>query len=128
MWGDRRTEEDHHAWAHYTGIVVVAACAKEPWAKRLRDVRWRSPEVESKRLEGTEPSRDSRDGVLKLLLGLHDLVGPRRIGDAMNRMDAKEMGHRINRVRYYGLKDFERALLDGATSRAEKVKIGELFR
>jgi len=35
--------------------------------------------------------------------------------------------YRINRVRYYRLKDFERALLDGATSRAEKSRIAELF-
>lgn len=127
MWGDRRTEDDHHAWAHYTGVVVVDASAKKPFAKHLRDQRWRSLEKDRKRLEAVAPSGKDRDGVLKLLISLHDLVGPKRIGAALNLMDEKRMGHRINQVRYYWLKDLEKALLAGSKSSAEKKKIAKLF-
>jgi hypothetical protein len=128
MWGDRRTEEDHHAWAHYTGIVVLEECSKQPWAKKLRDLRWRSVEKDAGKLKDTAPSKADRAGVLKLLLTLHRLVGPKRIGQALNLMDEKDMGHRINHVRYYGLRDFEKALLAGSRSKAEKAKIRELFK
>ena len=127
MWGDRRTEDDHHAWAHYTGVVLVDACAKKPFAKNLRDQRWRSLEKERKRLESVAPSAKDRDGVLKLLISLHDLVGPKRIGAALNLMDEKNMGHKINQVRYYWLKDLEKALLAGSKSSAETKKIAKLF-
>ena len=30
MWGDRAREEDHHAWAHYTGVTVVEHLSKAP--------------------------------------------------------------------------------------------------
>ena len=127
MWGDRRTHEDHHAWAHYTGVVIVDACEQAAFAKRLRDRRWRSLEVDDKKLAAVEPSADDRDGVLRLLLDLHELVGPKKIGAALNLMDEKHMGHRINAVRYYGLADLQKALLADKASRKQKKKIKSLF-
>jgi hypothetical protein len=128
MWCDRRNEEDYHAWAHFTGVVVLEACAKQPWAKKLRDLRWRSVEIDAKKLKDTAPSRKDRSGVLKTLLALHDIVGAKRIGEALNLMDGKDMGHRINHVRYYALRDLEKALLAGCKSRKEKTRITKLFK
>jgi hypothetical protein len=43
MWGDRNTQEDHHAWAHYTGVVICQKLSekrKKPESvKRLKDLR-----------------------------------------------------------------------------------------
>ena len=127
MWGDRGNEEDHHAWAHYTGIVVVEACSDEKWAKKLRDVRWRSVDVEEKELADLAPSFADRKGVLKLLLALHELVGAPGIGAALNRMDEREMGHRINHVRYYSMADLEGALVSVARSKKEAARIRATF-
>jgi hypothetical protein len=128
MWGDRRTMADHHAWAHFVGIVLVEAASDRPWAKGFRDRRGRSVKVEEKRLEDVEPSLEDRDGVLRLLLSLHDLVGPGRIGAALNLMEQERMGHRINRVRYYAMGDLEKALLALEKSRAKRKRIAALFR
>ena len=127
MWGDRRTEEDHHAWAHYTGVVIVEAAAEEDWAKGLRDVKWRSLEGQREELDGVPATRADRTGVLALLVSLHDLVGPQRMGAAINRMDRNDAGTRVNRVRYYGLDDLMEALLAGSKSRAERVQIQALM-
>lgn len=127
MWGDRRTMEDHHAWAHYTGVAIVDACAKAKWARKLRDRQWRSLEKERKGLKDQDPSFASREGVLRLLIALHDLVGPQTIGAAFNHMEAKRMGHRINHVRYYWMKDFEQALLAVKPGRKKAKELKKLF-
>ena len=126
MWGDRSNEQDHHAWAHYTGVVIVEALAgrkKAPkWMDGLRDVRWRSLEKERDEIEkaGTEPARDSREGVLALLVALHDAVGPEAIGAAINHVDAKDDRLRINHVRYYTFDQLRDGLL--ATVKGAKAK------
>ena len=127
MWGHRKLQEDHHAWAHYTGITVVDACEKARWAKQLRDKRWRSVDVDRKKLKDTPPSVTNRDGMLRLLIELHDLVGTKRIGAALNVMDDKRMGHRINQVRYYRLAELAKALLAGTKSKKQRAKIRALF-
>ncbi|MEM7603359.1 MAG: hypothetical protein AAF357_18350, partial [Verrucomicrobiota bacterium] len=132
MWGDRRHEEDHHAWAHYTGVVIVEHMAKQETYREvmsgLRDVRWRSLSVERAKSENqVEPSADHKPAVMALLIQLHDLVGPARIGEALNHMDQEEMGHRINRVRYYGFRDFEKALLATVEDRDVRKQLGALF-
>jgi hypothetical protein len=114
MWGDRSTEEDHHSWAHYTGVVLVEELskAKKVDVAKLRDVKWRSLSKERARLveEQVAPGLQDRDRVLALLVELHDLVGPKAIGEAMNALDAEGKHTRVNRVRYYRMADFERAL------------------
>jgi hypothetical protein len=133
MWGDRRNEEDHHAWAHYTGVVIVeemASAKKAPkWMKDLRDVRWRSLEKDREKIEkdGTEPSKDSRDGVMALLIALHDSVGPAAIGAAINHVDAKDERLRINHVRYYSFDELRDGLLAIAKGTKAKKKIKRLL-
>ncbi|MFN0125379.1 MAG: hypothetical protein ACKV19_01685 [Verrucomicrobiales bacterium] len=116
MWGDLRTMEDKHAWAHYTGVTIVehlaANAAHKPWMESLRDARWRSLELERGLAENrTTPSlATTYGGVMALLIALHDLVGPRAIGDAINLLDAQNKHRLINHVRYYTFADFRRAL------------------
>ncbi|MAG59152.1 MAG: hypothetical protein CMJ83_22935 [Planctomycetes bacterium] len=120
MWGHRRLEEDHHAWAHYTGVVLVdhvtGKHAGKAWRKELRDQRWRSLDKERTKHAKTKASLDDRSGVMKLLIELHDLVGPRAIGAAINWLDKKDRRLRINHVRYYTFKElrqsFEKTLKD----------------
>lgn len=123
MWGDRKNEEDHHAWAHYTGVTIVEHLSKDSGSeilKDLRDVRWRSLEGERKRLEGTPPSLSDRDGVLSLLIALHDKVGPKAIGTAINRLDREDRRLRVNRTRYYTFRALEEALLKTLEGPEEK--------
>jgi hypothetical protein len=114
MWGDGNKEEDHHAWAHYTGVTIVEHLSKGKGSDLLadlKDVRWRSLEGERTRLEGKATSVADRDGVLSLLIALHDKVGPKAIGTAMNRLDREDRRLRVNRVRYYTFRALEDALL-----------------
>lgn len=131
MWGHRKLEEDHHAWAHYTGVVIVEHLAetarRAPWMKKLRDVRWRSLEKERKRLEGQAPSLESRDGVLALLIALHDLVGPRFLGAALNDLDRRDQRLRINRVRYYTFKQLREGLERVVKDRRKRQRLAALM-
>jgi hypothetical protein len=132
MWGDRSGDSvpggDHHAWAHYTGVVIVSACEKAPWAKDLRDARWRSFEKTLEEQKDRQPGTKSREEVLALFLALHELVGPKKIGEALNLMDETDMGSRVNRVRYYKLDDLEKALEKVVKKKSDRKRIAELFR
>jgi hypothetical protein len=116
MWGDPDNMEDKHAWAHYTGVVAVEHLAEsargQPWMARLRDARWRALSLE-RALPANQvpPSPASHGSVMALLIALHDTVGPKAIGAALNRLDAQNRNRRINRVRYYSFADFERELV-----------------
>ncbi|MEM9803406.1 MAG: hypothetical protein AAGA20_24015 [Planctomycetota bacterium] len=131
MWGDRTNEEDHHAWGHYTGVALVEhfAEADDPpdWLEACRDVRWRSIEKERERLADVEPGRGSRDAVLALLIALHDEVGTRAMGSALNALDRDDEELRINFVRYYALDDFGDALKDEAEGKKQRKRIEALF-
>lgn len=133
MWGDGKTEEDHHAWAHYTGVVIVEALAnakrKPKWLDDLRDVRWRSVEKEKDRLDaaGQKPSTRSRDGVLALIFALHDAVGPAAIGAAINQLDEKGRSLRINDVRYYTFAELREGLLAVAKGKKQKKAVKRLL-
>ncbi len=130
MWGDTSNDEDHHSWAHYTGVAVVEHLSGENAPERLseaRDVRWRSLSKERERLAAVEPARDSEDGVLSLFVRLHDELGPRAIGAAVNHMDREKSGTRVNRVRYYRLEDLREALEETAASAGDKKLVKQLF-
>lgn len=129
MWGDQQNEEDRHAWAHYTGVVIVEHLSKGPQRKALDglgDVRWRSLELERKRLAEAkvEPGRKDRDSVLALLCELDQLLGPRAIGDAIVALERAGEVARVNRVRYYRLDAFAKALgrAKGASKHAAKLR------
>jgi len=131
MWGDIKTMEDQHAWAHYTGVVIVehlAAAAKDkPWMQKLKDEKWRSLKLEREKPDNkTPPSLVSINSVMALLIALHDAVGPKIIGKALNEMDAKNKCRRINHVRYYSFAEFQKALLAAAPDK--KDAITKIFR
>jgi hypothetical protein len=129
MWGDPKHEEDHHSWAHYTGVAVVEHLSKRKqgpspeFLKSAGDVGWRSLEKERKRLEGKAPSTEDADGVLSLLVSLHDRVGPKAIGEAINALDEKDKRLRVNRVRYYSFKELRGALLEVVKDQAARAQI-----
>lgn len=131
MWGNQSNEEDHHAWAHYTGLVIVehlATRSKPPaWIDGCKDARWRSLTKERERLIETTPGRADRDGILALLVSLHDAVGPQALGKAINALDEKDTRLRINRVRYYSFRELEKALLGSLESRKDKKAVEALF-
>lgn len=131
MWGDSK-EEDHHAWAHYTGIAIVEHLSRaggdHPFLKGLGDVRWRSIEVEKKRLGETAPSLADRDGVLALLLALHDQVGPKAIAAALNALDREDRRPRSRTgVRYYLFKDLKAVLLQTVKGPEAKRAVAKLI-
>jgi hypothetical protein len=130
MWGDRAKEEDHHAWAHYTGLAVVdhvtKAAAAQPFMKNVRDVRWRSLEKERAAIKA-KPSLDDRDGVMSALVALHDRVGPKAIAAAINDLDAEDKRLRINRVRYYTFRELRGALLKTVKEPAKRKAVEEIL-
>lgn len=131
MWGDASNEEDHHAWAHYTGVAIVEhlAAKDDPVLKELKDVRWRSLEIERKTVteKKTKPSTADKDSVMALFIALHDEVGPKAIGAAINALDKKDERLRINQVRYYGFKEHETALLASSEAKKHEKSIKALF-
>jgi hypothetical protein len=131
MWGDRQNEEDRHAWAHYTGVVIVEHLGRQRHdvLKDLRDVRWRSLAFERKQLEAkrVEPGGKDADTVFARFLALHDAVGPKVVGEALAALDAKGDHLLVNRVRYYAMKDFHRALLATRPGRAQRREVDAAF-
>jgi hypothetical protein len=133
MWGDLKNEEDRHAWAHYTGVVIVEHLAKtkkdDKSIKNLRDVRWRSIEVERKQLEAKKvaPGPKDADTVFARFLVLHDALGPKAIGEALDALDGAGKHQLVNRVRYYAMRDFKAALLATKAGRAKKKDVDAAF-
>jgi hypothetical protein len=133
MWGDRSNEEDHHAWAHYTGVVVVDELAQErakaPALAACKDVRWRSLTKLREELtkSGGKPGGADGDQVLARLVGLHDALGPRAIGEALNALDTDGRHTRVNRVRYYRMDDLRAALLATKAGKKKAKEVGALF-
>ena len=131
MWGDREHEEDHHAWAHYCGVVIVEHLAGDAKAKKvledLRDAKWRTLAIERDASKAAVPSLADKPGVMALLVALHDAVGPKAIGAALNSLDSADKHLRINSVRYYSFADLEAALLKLAANDKQKKAIRELW-
>jgi hypothetical protein len=132
MWGDQRTMEDHHSWAHYTGVAIVEDLATylkdSPLLAGINDVRWRSLAAERKSpANAVPPSTQNAPGVMSLLIALHDQVGARALGDAINFLDREGKNRRINRVRYYALADFQRALVTTLKDPAKKKIVADLL-
>jgi hypothetical protein len=130
MWGDLKTMEDHHAWAHYTGVVIVEHLSKNakdnPALEAMRDARWRSLTLE-RALPANQvaPSLKDQPGVMALLIALHDSAGTKAMGGALNRLDAQNKEKRVNQVRYYTFADFEKALIE--TAPAQRAAIEKAF-
>jgi hypothetical protein len=131
MWGDPRNEEDHHAWAHYTGVAVVEHLAGDKARAKLLegldDARWRTLELARKEVKDKPPSLADRDGVMALLIAVHDIAGAKTIGAAIDALDAADKERRVNRVRYYGMKNFQDALVAAAPAGEARKKLQQLF-
>ncbi len=132
MWGNAGDQEDHHAWADFTGYVVLDQLGtrkNEPALHDLRDGQWYSLEKTRKRLGdgGAKAGRESYDDVLELLVELHDLVGPRAIGEAINALDAEDKRLRINHVRYYSLEAFGKVLQATSAGKKKARELRKLF-
>ena len=56
---------------------------------------------------------------------LHDRVGPKAIGAAINALDAEDKRTRINRVRYYKFEELKKALLAVVAKDKDKQKAVE---
>ena len=129
MWGDRGREEDHHAWAHYTGVAIVEHASKG--ARKLdglADIKWKSLEKERQALKDKAPSVADRDGVMSLFIALHDRVGPKAIGTAINLLDREDRRKRINKVRYYGFAELKEALLKTVKDPKGRAAVAQLIR
>lgn len=134
MWGkSAQDEEDHHAWAHYTGLVIVEWLAKNRAdaapLKLANDARWRNTVIERDKLVAarTRPGLGSKEEVLELLFELHDMVGPKAIGAAINALDAKDERPRVNHVRYYTFEALGNALRALPTSKKKLRDLDVLF-
>ncbi|MDD4870817.1 MAG: hypothetical protein PHR77_09680 [Kiritimatiellae bacterium] len=126
MWGDPKNMEDKHAWAHYTGVTIVEhlteSAKNQPWMARLRDAHWRALSLERAVPANQVPSSlASHGGVMAMLIALHDTVGPKMIGTALNRLDARNKNRRINLVRFYSFANFERELVAVAPDKRDKI-------
>lgn len=132
MWGSPQTMEDHHAWAHYTGVAVVEqlqkTATKPTFLATARDLRWRSMAIERGLKENqVPPAVTSKEGVIALLLALHDTAGPKAIGAALNWLDEEGKCPRVNRVRYYGFGDLRRALAATLGDKTKRAATDALF-
>jgi len=129
MWGDMKNMEDKHAWAHYTGVVIVDHLSEskdKPWMARLRDARWRSLKLD-RALPANQvpPSPLNLGSVMATFIALHDAVGPKAMGSALNDLDARNKNRRINHVRYYSFAEFQRTLI--AASPDKRAAIEKAF-
>jgi hypothetical protein len=129
MWGSPDDEQDHHAWAHYCGVAIVEHLATKKgapaWLNDLRDFKWRSLAKAREEVGKSKPGLETREDVLALLLALHDQVGPKAIGAAINALDAEDKRTRINRVRYYKFEELKKALLVVVAKDKDKKKAVE---
>jgi hypothetical protein len=132
MWGDIRTMEDQHSWAHYTGVTIAEhlaqAAGDKPFMQALRDVRWRSLTLE-RGLPANQvpPSTKDPGSIMALFIALHDAVGPKTIGAALNRLDEQRKNTRVNFVRYYRLADFRRALEEMTPDAGKRAAVAKAF-
>ena len=132
MWGKRaQDQDDHHAWADYTGYVIVEHLSKKdlPALKNMADVRWRSFAKEKERLREAKqtPSLQSRDAVMALLIALQDAAGPKAIGDAINLLDRQNKRLRINHVRYYTFRELREGLVASVKEKKAKEAVAGLI-
>ncbi|MAF66329.1 MAG: hypothetical protein CMJ84_11820 [Planctomycetes bacterium] len=132
MWGSPSHDTDHHAWAHYTGVTITEHLAEsrafEKLGRNLRDARYgRTLQKERETHRATEPSLVDRDGVLATLITLHDAVGPKAIGAALNHLEREGALERVNAVRYHSFRKLEEGLVATLRSRKARRAVADLF-
>ena len=134
MWGRHPdVEDDRHAWAHYTGCLIVEdiydELGVEPWPTWTSYQRKASgKERLLKQLEGKPPGRDDYDGILRLFHTLGEELGTESYGRAWKWLAKKKRFRRVQRVPYLWLDDLRDAML--AVHSGDKAKqkcIAEIF-
>lgn len=133
MWGDyfKKIEDDHHAWAHYTGCHVVEEVyerlGNSPWPTWTAFQRKASGlERLRKEVEGVKPGKGSREGVLAILDAVGEDLGTKIYGEAFAWLEKQKRFRRINNVPYLWLKDLEEALTRVAP-REKAARVREIF-
>ncbi len=126
------TKEDHHQWADYTGNAVVEELSTRtpapPWMEGMRDYpRWKGMERLRERVKEAKPALDGPQGVMRILVSLHDTAGPRAIGAAVNLLDRRDERLRVNRVRYYTFREIRAALLEVVKDPDLRKKVAEIL-
>lgn len=131
MWDTNARKIDYHTWAHYCGVAVVEQLAQRKpapkWLEKLRDVEWRSLAKEREAGKQNTPALDSEKGMMATWIALHERVGPKAIGTAINQLDARGEGPRVNRVRYYDLALLKKALLATLKDKDKRKAVEELL-
>lgn len=129
MWGRPDYEEDHHAWAHFTGVVITEHVTAKglPALARVQDQRWRSMRKLREEVGGAAPGDETRAQVLALFLALYDELGARTLGAAINWLDARDRRLRVQRVRYYTLDELEKGLL-AVVDRSQRKRVKVLMK
>lgn len=128
MWGEfGKVEDDKHAWAHYTGSLVVEhvydKLGSEPWPTWTAFQRRASGRARlEKELEGKASDRSTYEGTLALFDAVGRTCGPEVYGKAFALLAEKRRFRLVNRVRYLWLDDLRDALL----AIVEKEKRNEL--
>ena len=132
MWGQfNRVEDDKHAWAHYTGCLVVEdvyeKLGNEPWPTWTAFQRRASGEARLlKQIEGKTAGTGSYESILKLFHEIGTEFGTKAYGKAWEWLAAKKRFRRIHHVPYLWLRDLQEALLH-VVPRNEAAKVRELF-
>lgn len=132
MWGVYGgVEDDKHAWAHYTGCLVVEEVydrlGNEPWPTWTAFQRRASGRARlDNDTQGKSPKLDSYEGILKLFTAVGDEFGTETYGRAWTWLESKKRFRRISNVRYLWLKDLREALLH-VVPREKAPRVAEIF-
>ncbi len=132
MWGKYRVvEDDKHAWAHYTGALVVEdvydELGNEPWPTWTAFQRKASGRARLVgQVEGRKPGTDSYESILALFYAIGEEFGTESYGKAWSWLEKKKRFRRLNRVPYLWLRDLEAALL-ATVPRENAARVRELF-
>ena len=132
MWGDRKTEDDKHAWAHYTGSLVVEAVYDElgnaPWPTWTAFQRRASGKARLLRqIDGTTSGTGDYESILKLFHSLGEEFGTETYGQAWRLLAKKKRFRYTNRVAYLWLRDLQAAFAQ-LVPKNQAARVAALFR
>lgn len=126
MWGEYRgVEDDQHAWAHYTGCLVVEEVYErlgdEPWPGWTAFQRRASGKTRlEKQVRDVTPGNGSYEEILALFYAISETHGTEVYGEAWKWLERKRRFRRRNGVCYLWLRDLRDAL--AATLPGEKAR------
>ena len=132
MWGEHnKVEDDRHAWAHYTGCLVVEEVyerlGNEPWPSWTAFQRRASGKTRLlAQIEGKESGTDSYESVLALFYRIGETWGTDVYGKAWTWLEKNRRIRRVNRVPYLWLRDLRDALAATVT-REDAAKVAAMF-